>query len=662
MSKYLSDAYERAKNRFASFHEVRKNYDALLERSTKIQLQPELADIGEGIEYLSPDLEKALGDYVDVLKMNPTAFDVIPWQNNATANKDARDILYWIGRGWEHENKGRWWDRKAGEGQVRHGCAIMRLCWRPVTSEDIDADVQSPKEVLEVHEKAQKHRKHPFYWENCSIYNCYWVGDDQDSEHGADIFFYQYKLPYLEAQERFARDNDADESRPSLNELGKVAWLAMGEEQDSDQWAAEEVTVTVVDCRDLKGRKCYLDGCMHKQRVIRIYMAANDDQCLDEDNLVSEVDSPFPRCSFFVIGGRIHSGDDPNLVYRPLMHPLYVETNWTNYLTTLQAVEVRADYADSGSYINVGSSNPDVIQKFFEDNAQEHVVKLSHDPNELPLMPGPVERMPRTVSPHLTTLRAEHMERLMRYMPNRFMIGEAAKEASNATGSAFLQQAQQAALPFNTLLGESDTAIEEAVRCKIHAVKWWPVDEDWYAVMTGSQEFVAYQGSAPQRGHVACVNKDKLDMDFDIRIRTRSVTTAEESAEWVQAQSMYHEGALSVDNLIKSTGEDDIEGAKMKLAQDWFTAVQQPQFEILMKNMGYRYFYARTGFDMQNLGMPPVEAQAGGGAPQARPREAMSQTLPANNTFGRVAPQPTINLPPGVSTQNGISGGGSPTG
>jgi hypothetical protein len=173
----IQQELNQAKRRFTStddgttdtFREARKRWDQILFRELPQELPPEVTGAQQGIDFQSPDLEKAVTDWKAILKMNPTVYDILPLEQSQSAKEKARDILLWTARGWEHENEGRWWDDAVGEGQVRHGVKVMQQRWREYKEPDIDTTNPS---YLELRDKAFKKRRHPFYWTEPDTYGC----------------------------------------------------------------------------------------------------------------------------------------------------------------------------------------------------------------------------------------------------------------------------------------------------------------------------------------------------------------------------------------------------------------------------------------------------------------------------------------------------------
>src|SRR5688572_29369385 len=109
----INEQLRQAKSTFTKtdgFQASRKKYDQIIARDFETELPPELTGSQEGLDYQTPDVEKAMFDHMDVLIMNPTVYDVLMLEDTETAKELGREILMWTTRGWETENRQRWWD------------------------------------------------------------------------------------------------------------------------------------------------------------------------------------------------------------------------------------------------------------------------------------------------------------------------------------------------------------------------------------------------------------------------------------------------------------------------------------------------------------------------------------------------------------------------
>jgi len=259
----FEEKLNKAKEPFGDFHTKRKLWDSYLRREEPTVLAPELLSIQEGIDYRTPDLEKATFDWIDSLTTNPTIFDLSPVSEDEKAKETGRDILMWLHRGWELENPGRSWDRAAGQGQVRHGLKVMQQTYKPPKEPKLEEGL-SPDEYAKKRDKAMRNRPYPFGWRDCDIYGCFWLGDET-REEGADFFAYEVEIPFIEAKETYRKSGHV-----LACDGGKVAWV--GQDQEVGTSAnSQTVRVVTIDARDLES-DCDLEGCEHANRKICIYV------------------------------------------------------------------------------------------------------------------------------------------------------------------------------------------------------------------------------------------------------------------------------------------------------------------------------------------------------------------------------------------------------
>lgn len=601
MALNFEDKLRQAKERFGTFQEKRKTWDEYFRREAATILAPEIEPTQEGIDYRTADLEKATFDWVDSLTTNPTILDLAPVSEAQADKETGRDILMWLHRGWELENPGRSWDRAVGLGQTRHGLKVMQQTYKPPKEPKL-ADDLSPEEYTKAREKAMRNRRYPFGWRDCDIYGCYWLGDET-REEGADFFAYEVEIPLMEAEETYRK-----EGKKLACNLGKTAWVGQDEAIDNPgDKTLNRVRVVTIDARNL-GEDCDVEGCEHPKRKICVYICG-EDQGPNEETLYEEYDSPFPGCSFHVIPGRMTTERSPDARFRPTILPLYVEAQWVNYLTTQLATMARKDYGPNNLYIDGAQADPRHVSEGVKDGMVEF--KMGEEGN-LPWVPGDIKRVPNSISPHIITLIQMHQERMLAYMPNRYLTGNADVQASNATGTAFLQQAQQASLPANTLLAASDYIILRSRRYVIHAIKKWGLTEaaptKYYAVMSGNNSGVQVKGKQPRAGEVFYVTADSINLDFDLNVITKSETLMEQSERWRIGKDMFITGVYTPEQLIRAAGIDDVEGQKEDLRAAGIRADFYQDEKLIRRAYLLRRISSRTGVDVANLAPAPDQA------------------------------------------------------
>lgn len=602
----LAQQIEQAKTRFTSgsdeqdgFREKRQTWNELRKRQLKVVLPEEVVKGDDYFQYKTPELEKACFDWIDIGTTNPTMFDVVPIDQSSEAKEDARSVLMWSAHGWELENEARTWDAAVIEGQVKDGLKVMRLCCRE--QKVIKGDAKTKR----------KRQRHPFYWQDCDIFGVGWLGDETQ-EGGPSFAFYESEIPYLEAKSKYRK-----EGKQLAWKGGKCGWYGQDEAVDKSNFPHQTVKVTTVDCLDPNGEMCPLDGCEHVARKIYVFICGPDED-IDDGYLFEEYDSPFPGCSFFVIPGRRSSDRDMDARFRPMIAPMYVEGEATNYLSTLLYAQIREDYGPSGYYIDYSQADPRVLP---EDGSMTFEFHGASE-GEIQGFPGDVKRMPRTLSPHLPQEIAIHQQRMQEFMPNRFLTGSAYTEASNATGTAFLAQQQQASLPANGLLQKSDAAILKSRTYEYHAIQYWGLagETEWYAVMSGNNRNVTIRGEQPKHAEVFTVTASMLEnLDFDLRIFTNSETLAEQQTRYQLARQKYMDGTITPDQFLREAGVDDIEGQKQQLRAAETYGLMVPEVQAAKKAAITKIYKVLGGIDLMPApamgGMPgapnPVNAAGG---------------------------------------------------
>ena len=653
----LQAQIEKAREIFkGQFSTARRDWLALLDREIAPDVEDHLRKLAEGFDYRTPDLKKQVRDWISINKTDTTYLDVISTDPSAETRKKLRNVLHWLGRGWEYENEGRVWDRHCIEAQSTTGIMISRLNWHPQIDPKIDRDLE-PDAYMKKRGELLKKRKHPFYWTYPSIFGCGWLGDD-DSEYGPDFFVYESEVPYLEALDLYRKDG-----QKLGYQGGKTCWIGRDDAVD-ETWHTQTVKVTVVDSRDLDGDKCPCAkyGCDHPMRKICVYIC-DSARYASEDDLYEEYPSPFPGCSFFIVGGDLRNSRDPHKRFMPAMYESYTEAEWTNGLTTRLAAMMSDEQSPSRLYLDYSQADRSLL------TGEDGAIRLDYDmgkqdEGKIQAYPGEIKRLPSRIDAAMLTLLREHRERLEHFSINRFLTGDTAHEASNATGTAFLQTTEQAGVLPSMLLGEADRAQLRRAKWVIHAIKYWGtfdppgVVTPYTVVHTGNDSYIKYRSNKPQPGEVAEVSAQLFyDVDFDIVITSKSETLQEQGARYLQATDKKDKGAWTEEQWLRDSGVDDVEGQLelldlQKIRQNFAPLqAQLDNLEVL------RLYEAGTGISvggaLGGLGPPPgqpasPQGQNGSVAPTAvmgSPGTAIG--IPGNNMLGR-----TINQP---------SGGSSPT-
>lgn len=655
----LQQELDRIKARFESetgesgktFKEARLNYLKVLERNYPVALPPEFH--WEGDPYQSPDPKKALRDHIHVLRMNPTKFDVIPLARDADSLATARELMLYFARTWEMENEGRWWDSSSAEGQVGYGVTVMQYLWRGYHGEKVDA--QDTRAAVKEREQKAKRRAHPFYWRERDIFGCYWLGDERDYE-GPAVCFYEAILPFYEARAEYGKEG----MELSMDGSGKVGWYGQDQAFDQAQGLADRnVRLIIKDERDPLGRRCELPSCDHVKRFITYYLCGENESADADKHEYKRHESPFPGCSFFVIPAEMSNQRTPHERFPSPLEPLYTETPWLNLHTTMLAAMMRNDYTNNDLTMNVGNSDPAVLA--MEGMNEPYIDLQAMQDGKVQKVPGEIKRVPRPISPHLAPSINLMQERIARFMPNRFVMGNAYPEYAQGTGTAVSLGTQQAKLPYNTWLSNSDNAILKSRKYMAHAIQWWGMAEDevktsYYAVMTGNMRNVAVTGGAAKRGEVVEVNASTFDLDFDLMILTESQTESEQAEHWFTKNSQYKDGAIDCDELIAATGTDDVEGMKVRLDKMNLQQSLDPFFTQARTQFVFRMIYGMSGFDFNTL-LERMQQQTQ--APGQGPQPGYGAGAANNNYMNNArAPSPSVRLPP--SAVAGPSGGAGP--
>ena len=574
---------EQAKRRFLTFREKRTTTDDLRKRDLDIVLPEEIVKGEDYFQYKTPELEKAAFDWIDIGTTNPTMFDVVTIDQSAEAKEAGRNVLMWSAHGWELENESRAWDAAVLEGQVIHGVKVMRLCYRE-------------QKVYEGNRaERRKRQRHPFYWQDCDIYGMCWLGDETQ-EGGPSFAAYESEIPMTEAASKYKK-----EGMKFGVKGGKCGWYGQDVALDGEHHM-ETVKVTTIDALDPEGEMCVMaeKGCDHVARKIYVHVSGKDEE-LDEDNLFEEYDSPFHVNSFFIIPGRRSSDRDMNARFRAMIQPMYVEAEATNYLSTLLYAQIREDYGPSGYYLDYSQADPRNVPE--GESVSFDFYGASE--GQIQGFPGTIQRMPRTLSPHLPAEINAHNARMQSFMPNRYLTGDAYQEASNATGTAFLAQQQQASLPANGLLQKSDAAILKSRKAEYHAIQYWGQagETEWYAVMSGNNRNVTVRGNQPKHAEVFKVTASMLEeLDFDLRIVTNSETLAEQDARYRLARQKYLDGTITPDQFLRESGADDIEGQKILLRSAETYGLMVPEIQAWKKAAMNKMYQVMTGVDPNLVG------------------------------------------------------------
>jgi hypothetical protein len=624
---------EEARNTFATFVSMRKNWDKLVQRELEPSLDPRLG--GVPVTYKTPDLEEAEHDYGDILTMNPTRFAGIQRETGAHAESAMSDGVLVAAATWQEENKGRWIDRANAIGQVRYGVNIMRMLHREVVPD-------------EEHNVAW-----PFYFEDVVVTATAWLR----RQRKANVFVYEYEIPVLEACESISvtgktlkRDKggeyaDTKKYVPAIDQAGKLAWVGDAEEKDTSEWS-KTLKGVIVEYQD-KDKTCPI--CDDKHPLwCGIEILYSDGEAVKDGVIISEYTLPYKHAgSFRIVPGRTSNSRNPHWYYRPLEYRLIVEATVINWCLSVLLLLANRDSAEDRLYETLSAMPDGLADRLLahEDGWNNETIDMPEaGGGKIPVLPGKLEMWPAQLAQVLWEVYQDAVRRFEAAKPNRFLMGENNQEAAQGTGTANLQALQQSRLPFSWLLSQSDTFILEAKEDQFHAIKYWDYEaeageEMHFGVDLGGDE--PTKGLSPKAGEHRFVSASKLQKKFDLTLVTESETLQEQQERRRQAYEAYDRGWIDDGQVIEAIGYADVEAqqrriAKYQLKRDMAPVKRTAQKATLMALMS-----AVSDIDpmlLQGGMMPPPM----GGAPM-QPEGA---------------PAPAVTLPP----VQGASGGPSPLG
>ena len=96
-----------------------------------------------------------------------------------------------------------------------------------------------------------------------------------------------------------------------------------------------------------------------------------------------------------------------------------------------------------------------------------------------------------------------------------------------------------------------------------HAIRFWAqADKDekieYKMAITANENVMRYTNTL-KPGEQVSIDAEKLSFDFDIILKTESMTLAEEGARWLQAKDKYLNGIYSPRKLAQEAGIFDLE-------------------------------------------------------------------------------------------------------
>ena len=645
----LERQYDRANERFNTFVTKREAWRNLLIRNYPPQLPPELIGIADYLDYETPDIERASNQIVAILTMNPTDFDVAVLEEGEQAKKWGEDIALWTASMWANVlNVARTWDKRTAEAAGRYGVGISRLLWRKQEDTKEQPEEDADKYLKRREKEQMRKRSREFFLDDTHPLSCCWL------ERGGepDILFHKFELQSIEAYGRYDRPGETERGeekgktyRPLVDRVGKLRWI--GEDTPAD-WgdgnvAQGTVKVLIREARDLKAADCPI---CHKHKPWKIAEYIYSGTAIKEAQKVREYDSPFPGPTYMITPAYDSGDRDPDLRYRPPLLPLYVEAQWFNYLTTVIAALARKEASDESVTIDFSKAPPGFVwfnegpEKWFIDKPEPGSKKIIG-------IPGKLEAWPNVQREHLLLMLEASTTRMQSYMPNRFLVGAAGEEAKEATGTAFLQQVQGAAVEFKMPLANMDSTVKRIFEYIYHAMRYW--DELGEGVQAGTKYFLAASGGERLRsrevesGEVVFISADKLAIEFDLVTETRSETLAEQGARWAQAKDKHAYGALTDEQLYREAGQRDVDGFKRQKRKELLKRHLEPMKLQIETQIVQTLTLARLGINP--MAPPPPALGPGGGNGTQPPAESVGAMT------GRQLQAPLVD---------GVSGGSSP--
>lgn len=629
-------------SRFDNFKTKREFYDDIVHRDFEPVLDPKLGI--EVADYKTPDLEEAEHDFMDIMTMNPTRFSGNLRSKGDKADKAMRDAVLVASHTWAFiENRGRWIDRSNAGGQSRYGVNVVRM---------LSCEVKEP-EYADLDERDEKLREMPwpFYFEDVPVLACSWL----DKQQKAEIFAYEVDVPLFQAQREYLvsgealnkgkaeKKYDAKKRYYPYLEAGKLGWLGEGEVVDSGQGEAERIRCTIIEYRD-HNNPCPV--CPDKHPLwsgIEVVRAPNAKA--EEGEVVQEYTLPYKHAgSFRIVQGRVMKETDPHFKYRPLEFRLLVEATVMNWaLTTLQTLANR-DSADTRVYQSLAKVPDAAVERIPEEEWKNVLagIQKSEDPNTIITTLGTIEAWPNQLAPILWEVYRDAADRFERAKPNRFLVGENFDEAAQGTGTANLQSTQQASLPFNWLLAQSDRFILEAKEDQFHAIRYWDYEADEKSEM---RYYVSLNGEEPtshvtaEAGGQVYISASKLAYGFDLMLLTENETLQEQQQKQQMAYEQHDRGWLDAEQVVERLGFHDVDAQMRRLRKYYLRQKAEPMKVQMQLSVLQALTMALADIDPGLAQMVPQQPPAQ--QPPMQPQQ------PA---------QPSVRLPP----VEGVQGGASP--
>lgn len=652
----LREQHTRLKDIWRDFHEYRANqWDPLIRRKApQNETVPLLAQYAMGVDVQSPDLEKALNDWLSAQLLELTKIDAFSLDNHEKAKRDVEDIRIVLAGSWGQQNDKKAISRAAFASMNRYGLACFFKPWNMPKEPDLEG-----VEGKDADDKRDK------YWDD------YYAEDDNcpfgyQKISPLEIMFWplekpeiviqESKLKYLYAKE-LQRDASLGGGKLTLDNLKKIAFV--GDSEPIDELQPDQSDAGGKEVYVLK--RAYLDkkeNCWKWDCWVRV-----DGQPVNESQQLEGGKVPYDRSPYFFIA----SGDeqvtetDPHLRYRPKIYPLLVDIQELNALESLlvQAIVYRIQYPFYVAFdgldaqaMNYWMSEQANGKGFIEGEGAQRRFNFVHPEagsDEILTVPR-LEAMPVT-DIEVLRLRIEQKRMdIFAHSPNRFLIGNATEKDMAGSGTGLLNQAQAAQTTVHGDLENFDAFVEDWLQAECAAWVYW----DEGAEVQKPRKYRIH-GDEPviknprEPGDEVFINVEKLKRPFVLSAHTSNMTQQERALEDQSADSAYVQGAITKSMWLKKRGADDPEKLADDLWKDQMDRMAE-QLDMPIYQDQYRRFISAFT-DTAPPPPMPVEGEQQGG--QSRPGGQIPERPKVGIHNGTAAalgsPEGSSNgVPPGV--------------
>jgi len=618
---------------FSQYMDARRSWRQLLHRELQANVDPKLRDIAA--YYETPDIEEELFKLTGILQMNPTEFDYVLLGDGTRLEERAQDTALWVARGHLDINKGRKVDRQIGEGQGMDGCKVQRLMYRPPTELDGREEYGETDGML-------------WYTDDVDTLSVRWLPRGE----GFEYIIWDAEVPIASANEDYRVSgkqlgggyNSKLYYRPLLDDSNKLVWVGDDVSPDDSQYGTSKLVRRVI-CEYLdKTNKCPVCPEGHPLWAGVEYLLNAAGEFKTDGIEVNRYTLPYRHApTLRVIAGRRSSDRNPHFRYRPALYPLFVEATIINWLNTVLMTLANRDSSQEQVYATLKSLPEAAVGRMPEVYWDTMSVPLPRPgAKEAPIVPGELLAWPTKLVDAFLTLREDALRRFEAAKINRFIMGEAFQEAREGTGSANLSQLQQARLPFNPLLMETDQFWLELYEDILHAIRYWDHEEPkdtqrQYPVIAGGEEPLARHRAEP--GTTVNLTAAMLG-GFRLKLKTENETLQEQIQREQHAWWKFERGFIDDSQLVKEWGYADAE-AQLRRINDYRLYVRSKHLKEAAQ-----LYVIQTLFSSQADLDPALFAPA--------PPSDGAEAPPQGGGVG----QPSVRLP----ALNGPAGGTSPVG